>query len=283
MQDLTLNFLTFISVLGMLGAPAIAAEKEIIKVTISPAVQKQIQKATPDERKKLEAAISSGSRFIPYHYDGRAYEFGDSGFENEKTFWLKNIRPLINMDVAEWMNYARTQVLVPDTPSKLPTYWSGGGGTMSVCQRVHLISISSSVNNFSSGWRDWYPKSFSESSFVLEYQAKIVGVLSSQGHAFTTSFLPSEYDEYETVLVGMSDNYKVDRIASHYSDATFSSEHQIWILTQQLSGKWPWAATASDKARLKQIIQQIKSQENKVCKDEQPINGVRLYRLRKAA
>lgn len=262
--------LELIALLGILMTQAVAAEKEIFKVSISSTVQEQIQKVSPNERKKLDAAISSGSKFIPYHFDGRAYEFGDSGFESEKIFWLKNIRPLINMDVAEWMNYARNQVLVPYSPSQLPTYWSGGGGTMSVCPKIKLTSLVSHANNFNSGWKDWYPKSFAESSFVLEYQAKIIGVLSSRNHVFTDSFLPSENDEYETVLVSMNENYKVNHIVSHYSDATYPSEHQIWMLTQQLSGKWPGATTAEDKARLKQIIQQIKSQKRKVCKDVSP-------------
>lgn len=262
-----------IALLGMLATQTIAAEMEVFKVSLSPAVQEQILKVSPGERRKLEAAISAGNKFIPYHFDGRAYEFGDSGFKSEKIFWIKNIRPLINMDVAEWMNYARTQVLVPYSPSQLPTYWSGGGGTMSVCPKIKLISLVAPPNNFNSGWKDWYPKSFAKSSFVLEYQAKIIGVLGSRNHVFTDSFLPSENDEYETVLVSMNENYKVEHIASHYSDATFPSEHQIWILIQQLSGKWPGATTADDKARLKQVIQQIKSQKNKVCKDVSPISN----------
>lgn len=259
------------ALLGVLTTQAVATDKEIFKVSISPAVQEQIQKANPDERRKFEAAISAGSKFIPYHFDGRAYEFGNSGFKNEKTFWLKNIRPLINMEVAEWMNYARTQVLAPYSATELPTYWSGGGGVMSVCPKIRLISLISPVNNFNVGWKDWYPKNFAKSSFVFEYQAKVIGVLSSRNHAATDFFMPSENDEYETVLVSMNENYKVDQIASHYSDATFPSERQIWILTQQLSGKWPGATTADDKARLKQIIQQIKSQKNKLCKDASPI------------
>lgn len=258
---------------GMLVIPAIAAEKEIFKVNLSPAVKEQIQKSSPDERRKFEAAINAGNKFIPYHFDGRAYEFGDSGFENEKTFWLKNIRPLIDKDIGEWINYARTQVLVPSPKTELPTYWSGGGGLMSVCPKIKLISLISLVNNSNSGWKDWYPKSFAENSFVLEYQAKIIGVLSSRNHVFTDFFLPSENDEYETVLVSMNENYKVDHIASHYSDATFPSERQIWILTQQLSGKWAGAITAGDKVRLKQIIQQIKSQKARVCKDVPSISN----------
>lgn len=265
--------LATIALLGMLTTQAIAAEKEIFKVSISSVVQEQIQKASPDERKSLEAAISAGNRFIPYHFDGRAYEFGDSGFEDEKTFWLKNIRPLINMDVAEWTYSARTQVQVPSPPSHLPTYWSDGGGTTSVCPKIKLISLVSPTNNLNGGWKDWYPKRFAVSSFVLEYQAKIIGVLSSRNHVFTDSFLPSKNDEYETVLVSLDENYKVDHIASHYSDATFPSERQIWMLTQQLSGKWPVAISADDKARLKQMIQDIKSQKSKVCKEATSISN----------
>lgn len=267
------RYLASVAMIGMLAIPAIAAEKEIFNVSSSPAVKEQIQKSTPDERRRFEAAISAGNKFIPYHFDGRAYEFGDSGFENEKTFWLKNIRPLINKGIGEWINYARTQVLVPSSKTELPTYWSGGGGLMSVCPKIKLISLISPVNDSNSGWKDWYPKSFSGSSFVLEYQAKIIGVLSSRNHVFTDFFLPSENDEYETVLVSMNENYKVDHIASHYSDATFSSERQIWTLAQQLSGKWAVAITADDKARLNQIIQQIKSQKARVCKDVSSISN----------
>ncbi len=265
--------LVLIALLGILMAQAIAAEKEIFKVSISPEVQEQIQKAGSDERKKLEAAISAGNKFIPYHFDGRAYEFGDSGFEDEKTFWLKNIRPLISLDIAEWINYARTQVSVPDSMTELPSYWSGGGGMMSVCPRIRLISLVSPANNFNFVWKDWYPKSFAKSSFVFEYQAKVIGVLSSRNHAFTDFFIPSENDEYETVLVSMNQNYKVDHIVSHYADATFAAERQIGILFLYISGVGSWATTADDKARLKQIIPQIKSQKNKVCKDVSPISN----------
>lgn len=260
-----------VAMFGMLVVSAIAAENEIFKVSLSPAVKEQIQKSSPDERKKLEAAISVGNKFIPYHYDGQAYDVGDSGIKEEREFWLRNIRPLINKDLSGWYIKALSipsahQMFIDGNPDKpAPT-------SLSVCPKIELVSIVSIDGHFNGGWKEWYPKDFAEDGFVLEYRAKIIGDMEDLGVA-PSFFQPTNNDAFETALVSLDKHNKVSQVASHEARGTGIAESQIRGLTLYISGVWSDLATADDKTRLKQMIQQIKSEKNRVCKDVSPISN----------
>lgn len=74
------------------------AEIKDIKVTsIAPAVQEQLNKASPEERKSLEAAIYTGNLFIPQHLSYNAY---DTASENQD--WFDEVAPLVILDMKEW-------------------------------------------------------------------------------------------------------------------------------------------------------------------------------------
>lgn len=257
--------LASVAMLGMLIVPAIAAEKEIFKVGISPAVQEQIQKVSPDERKQLETAISAGNKFIPYHYDGRAYDVGDSGIKEEWEFWLKNIRPLINKEVREWyitelFPPSSGDLSIKGTPDKPAAVF------VTVCPKIELVSIAATGDYSDGGWKKWFPKRLAEDSFVLEYRAKIIGATESKGIA-PRFFLPNKYDEFETVLISLDKNNKVSQVAAPNTRWPWTAEREIGILTLYISGVWSGGITADEKARLEQMIQQIKYEKNRVCKD----------------
>lgn len=82
-------------------AQAYASEDDAIAVTISPAVQEQIQNANSDERKKIEAAIIAGNKFVPHHFDGSAY-LSEMASTQEVKLWQNNIRPLVDRDFSQW-------------------------------------------------------------------------------------------------------------------------------------------------------------------------------------
>lgn len=74
-----------------------AAIKDIKVTSITPAVQEQLNKASPEDRKSLEAAIRTGNLFIPQYFSGNVY---DSDPENKD--WEKEVEPLISLDREEW-------------------------------------------------------------------------------------------------------------------------------------------------------------------------------------
>lgn len=254
-----------IAMLGMLTIQAIAAEKGAFKVSISPAVQEQIQKVSPNERKKLEAAISAGNKFIPYHYDGRAYAVGDSGIKEEWIFWLKNIRPLISKDLSEWYIKALSipsshQMLIDGNPDKPAPTW------LSVCPKIELVSIIAAEGHLNGVWKEWYPKDFYKEDFLFEYRAKIIGDMEDLG-VVPRFFQAANNDAFETVLVSLDKNNKVSQVASHEARRTGTAESQIGILTLYISGVWSGLTPTDSRAQLERMIQDIKSQKNKICKD----------------
>ncbi len=73
------------------------ALEKIKVINIAPAVQEQLNKASPDERANLEAAIYKGELFIPLHFSGKAY---DTTPENSE--WQEETAPLVALDRNEW-------------------------------------------------------------------------------------------------------------------------------------------------------------------------------------
>lgn len=262
----TVNNLIFV-VLAVVGgmAPLVGnvqgAEKEKNTVTISVSVQEQIQKASTDERKKMEAAISVGNKFIPHHFDGSAYEVGDSGGGQELRYWLKNVRPLVNRDEMNWYNDYEIA-----SASKLNFMIDGWlTEVVAVCPQVELVSVVTGYEHLDIGWETWYPTNFAEDEFVLKYRARIIGAWGAF-HGFPPKhFLFTNKDEFETVLISVDKNNKINQVFSQYAVSALTTKPQIKILTLYISGAWSDNATAADKARLRQLIPKIEEEEVRVC------------------
>ncbi len=112
----------------------ITAEKvEAIAVNIAPAVQEQLKKASPDQRKTLEAAIHTGNLFIPLHFSSKAYDLSP-----ENTEWDDETAPLLALDREQWTqqyessNMNRKKILLGNEAAYT---------TRLVCPQVSLIAV----------------------------------------------------------------------------------------------------------------------------------------------
>lgn len=117
-----------------------ATIKDIKVTSIAPAVQEQLNKASPEERKKLEAAIHTGNLFIPQHFSGNAY-----ASDPENKDWEVEVEPLIELDREQWtqqsdrmMNVRKIQIgnIFSKLFEKKEAYT-----TRLVCSRIALISV----------------------------------------------------------------------------------------------------------------------------------------------
>lgn len=235
-----------------------------ITVAISPAVQEQIKKASPDERKKMEAAISVGNKFIPHHFDGSAYEVGDSGVEQELKYWLKNVRPLVNRDVTKWYsNFDISQITagalkIDGRPNGL------SGADVAVCSQIELISIAPTDEHYDVIWKTYYPVSFANDSYVLKYRTKIIGTLGLWKQP-PTEFFPDKENQFFATLISLDKEYKVNQVIPQYGLTTLNTKRYIDTLNRYISGVWAGNATAADKTKLRQLIPKIKNEEARVC------------------
>lgn len=237
---------------------------EKIIITISPSVQEELQKAGPHERKNIEAAINVGNKFIPHHFDGSAYEVGDSGVEQELKYWLKNVRPLVNKDVTKWYsNFDISQITAGALKiDGLPNGLSGSD--VAVCSQIELISITPADKPYDVTWKTYYPVSFVNDSFVLKYRAKIIGSLGLWKQP-PTEFFPDKENQFFATLISLDKKYKVNQVIPQYGLTTLNTKRYIDTLTLYTSGVWSDNATAAEKVVLKQLISKIKDAETRVC------------------
>jgi len=232
-----------------------------ITVSISPTVQEQIKKASPDERKKMEAAISTGNKFIPHHFDGSAYERND---HQEEKIWQKNIRPLVtplaNKGDDDW--YFEVDVFADAAPkleiNRVQVVFEV------VCPVPELISANAVGDHVE-----------------LSYQTKIIGMwkTSSKEHLTQGDILPDEKEEFDEVLITVDKSNRVSRVASKYAVLPTIPKTGIDIFESYV--KWPPRAIfqgpngadqeseSEAKAKIpqyKKFIELIKSEEAAACK-----------------
>jgi|GEM_PF-6444309 hypothetical protein len=265
------NLLKFSLVSGvvtyLLIIPAIAADEEIIKVTISPAVQEQILKASPEERKELEEAINHGNMFIPQHLDGTAYDVPEDGDKQVYKKWLQKTRPLINKDMKDWYTDSTVQ-----SNSILTMEINGQKAYLvALCHQVELVSINVADENFDVGWKA--PNmDFKGDRFVLKYRAKIAGMWVAPD--YFDDFLPDKNDDFEEVLISLDKDNKVSQVFPQYDASAWISKRVINILNRDI--KHPVVLPGQTKAgvyarnvRSKKLIQKVYAEEAKVCKSTQ--------------
>jgi len=262
--DVLKQSLLYIAMVGLLATQAYADEKDVVTVTVSPAVQAQLNKASSDERKKMEAAISVANKFVPHHFDGSAYEVGDSGVEQELKYWLKNVRPLVNKDVTKWYsNFDISQITAGALKiDGLPNGLSGAD--VAVCSQIELISITPTDEHYDVIWKTYYPVGFANDSFVLKYRAKIIGTLGLWKQP-PTEFFPDNEDQFFATLISLDKEYKINQVIPQYGLTTLNTKRYIDTLNRYISGVWAGNATAADKTKLWQLIRKIKDAEARVC------------------
>jgi hypothetical protein len=251
------KILISLSILMMLSSQVCLAKGEKNSVFISPEVQVQIQKYSPGERKKMEAAISVGNKFIPHHFNGRAYARND---EQEPKYWLKNIRPLVNRDDADW--YVGDDVFAEAAPALVINDKYVKHEV--VCPKPELISANTVGDQYQ-----------------LKYRTKIIGMWKSNSilHPIQGDILLNEKNEFDEVLLTLDQNYRVSQVASKY--AVFPTIPQQGIHLFEAYIKWPpraifQSATGADQEtesearakipQYKQYIDLIKREEAAACK-----------------
>jgi hypothetical protein len=246
------------------AARAYAIENVVVTVTISPAVKEQIQKVSPTERKKIEAAISMVNKFAPYHFDGSAYNVGDNGDDQELKFWEKNVRPLVNRDVTKWYSNmdisqsTKESLKIDGLPNDL------SASSVAVCPQIELTSITSADEHYDVIWETYYPVSFVNDRFVLKYRAKVIGTLNQLKQPPTEFFLAKD-GSYVDALISVDKRNKVSQVVAQYGVTTLSTKRYLDILTRYFSGVWSGSTTADDKSKLKHLIQEIMDDEARVC------------------
>lgn len=256
------SFVKVLCVVVVLFAPQLviadsALSKDAhITVTISPAVQEQIQKASSDERKKMEAAINVGNKFIPHHFDLTAYARND---EQELKLWLKNIRPLVNRDDADW--YTPGGVFADSAPE---LEINGKKVTFEVvCPRPELISVSA-VNEH----------------FQLKYRSKIIGMWRTNSMLFTEGdIILDGKEKFDEVLISLDKSNRVSQVASKYAVLPSIPKQGINHFKGYI--KRPWRVLIDSPSgvimetqsnvnanviKYKQFIELIKNEEAVACK-----------------
>lgn len=248
--------LASIAVFGILTIQAYADESKETTVTISPVVQEQIQQASPDERKKIEAAINLGNRFVPHHFDGSAYARND---EQEIKIWLKNIRPMINRDDPDWY----TPEGVFDSSTSVLEI-NGKKATFEVvCPQIELISVNARDDHFE-----------------LNYRTKIIGMWKTSSVMFTEGDIQlDEKEEFDEVHIGLNKSNKVSQVASKFAvyptipklgidmfAAFIKRPYGVFVDSASGVIMEPQSSINAKVARYKQYIELIKNEETVACK-----------------
>jgi hypothetical protein len=238
----------------ILASPVVARD-HTFTVSVSDVVQEQINSASPSKRKKLEAAVRAGNKFIPYHFDGSAHEAEEP--EGWK-FWQQKILPLINKNARQWLGDgqdANLKKLEIDGRADGPTAM---GAIVAVCPNIKLVAVSTAENRNTTSW---YPRDFSEASYVLEYEVGIIGIFN--GWTDPPQFTPNRDGTYETVLVSVDKNNKISQLAYQYVTWTKPAEffHKIML------GMYADSPTPESKAPWKMMLEQLKTSILKVCKE----------------
>jgi hypothetical protein len=132
------------------------------------------------------------------------------------------------------------------------------GAIVAVCPNIKLVAVSTAENRNTTSW---YPRDFSEASYVLEYEVGIIGIFN--GWTDPPQFTPNRDGTYETVLVSVDKNNKISQLAYQYVTWTKPAEffHKIML------GMYADSPTPESKAPWKMMLEQLKTSILKVCKE----------------
>lgn len=182
--------------------------REDSAVTISDEVKQQLQKLSPNERKRIEAAISVGNKYVPHHFDGTAYARND---EQQEELWQKSIRPLVVLQADKgnggW--YYPGEVFTDSAPkleiNGMRVRW------YVVCPKPELVSAS-----------------VANGHFELMYRTKIIGMWRSAtlkwgptlADFIQDEFIMDKKNEDDEVLITVDKSNRVSRVDAKYEQET---------------------------------------------------------------
>ena len=132
-------------ILGTARSDLLEAEiKDIKVVSTASEVQEMLNKASPEKRKSLEAAIHTGNLFIPQLFSGNAY---DTSSENED--WTNETEPLINLDRKEWEEQKAMHIRTIQLGNMFSSLFEKKVAytTRLTCPHFSLISIQQNTEN----------------------------------------------------------------------------------------------------------------------------------------
>ena len=193
-----------------------ATPQQEITATISPAVRAQLQEMSPDARKRIEAAIATGNKYAPHHFDESAYERYD---DERERLWQKNIRPWVTLQPklkdGEW--YLPEDVFYSDSAQKLEI----NGAQIRfyvVCPQPELISATAL-----------------DDDVELKYRTRIIGAwrsLLKKGGGTLDNFIQDELildkqEQYDDALITIDKNDKVSRVSAIYFGETSTPAQDI--------------------------------------------------------
>ena len=193
------------------------AENGKAEVSISAEVKEQIQKLSPDEHKRIEAAIKVGNQYAPYHFDGTAYQRDDN---QQEVLWQKNIRPLIAplSNKGNW--YAGNEVYDDSSPQVV----------------INGVDVQSPVV---CPWPELISANVIDGRFELKYRTRIIGMWKATDpyRHMQEDILLNEKEDYDEVLVVLNKDNKVIKAHSKYK--AFPTVPQTGIEMQEAHIKWP--------------------------------------------
>jgi hypothetical protein len=223
-----------------------AAIEKIKVVKTAPAVQEQLKKASPDERKSLEDAIATGNAFVPLHFSGNAYDLAP---ENEE--WDEETAPLVAFDRDKWaQHYEWLEMNTKDIKfHNVPAYT-----TRLVCPQVTLVTLKKE-----------------KEGTTLTYRTTSIGTLITyQGalHYFNSEGARDTYD----ISFELDDSAFVDKVIPPDQWVTWSYTISVGIMKRFLNNPSLFGGYTTKEhlnatvASYKQSISKIEKSAALVCK-----------------
>lgn len=221
------------------------SKEALIHLTTSSEVREQLSKLPPMDRKKLEATIIIGNKFIQKHFDHAAYEA-----DPENVDWTKNVAPLVSMGVTEWRN----QDWMPVT-KEIKLGEKIVGGTRLTCSQVTLVSVMRS-----------------NGVVTMEYRAAIIAMLIDVGWWGDWMDLFPEQGVYE-VSIELNTNNQIFEVTAQDHVITTMYTTAISFMNTYLANPRHFsgfgetqADTESKVLRYKKLIEQMNQRAVRICK-----------------
>jgi len=231
-----LGAMFFVSQLAISGTTI--SNEAIINLATSADVRDQLSKLPPADRKKLEATMIIGNKFIQAHFDHAAYEADPDNY-----FWLHDVAPLVSMGAIEWKNQDWTPVI-----KKIKQGDKTLGGTRLTCPQVTLVSVLRS-----------------NGEVTLSYRATIMAMLINDNWWENWIEVLPDQGNYDVSIKLNRDNrvFEVDAqdnvITTVYTDSYIRFKRALF-------GTTPTADSEHMKEQYKKLSGHIEQQAKQICK-----------------
>jgi len=247
------KFLVVLSVVCFAHVAVADTAKKDIRVTISADVQQQLQKLSPNERNRIEAAIKMGNQFVPYYFDGSANNITD---EQSVEIWRKKIWPLVNKDFDKWgdMRSEKQSGLELAISEREQTDY------LIVCPQIELMLFQKEIGLAN-----------------LKYRTRVIGALKfrrGMSHV-VEKFIPDAEGDFQEVVVGVDGNSKIDYVEEKYLGMFVTTDFYVDGFNMNIETRKHRLVDAplGEQAHAKDEIQRykdwvkfLKEQEAEVCR-----------------